>query len=136
MIAAEYIKAYESRTIAIYCTTRNQRPLSPDLTVGIIDPARTSLFPQTAAEATKQFESATFENLPPTWAWKLRSLKCSVPAALQVNTEFRHEAQNVYKLSFERQLGGGPQWFDFEKDVLFMGSGGAYNLFRCGIRNN
>jgi hypothetical protein len=136
MIAAEYIKAYESRTIAIYCTTRNQRPLNPDQTAGIIDPARTSLSPQTAAEATKQFESATFENLPPTWPWKLGNSKGFVPAALQVNTEFRHEAQKVYKLSFGRQLGGRPQWFDFEKDVLFMASGGAYNLFRCGIRNN
>jgi 2EXR family len=136
MIAAEYIKAYESRTIAIYCTTRNQRPLNPDQTAGSIEPARTSLSPQTAAEATKQFESATFENLPPTWPWQLRTTKCSVPAALQVNTEFRHEAQKVYKLSFGRQLGGRPQWFDFEKDVLFMGSGGAYDLFRWGIRNN
>jgi hypothetical protein len=136
MIAAEYIKAYESRTIAIYCTTRNQRFLNQDQTAGSIDPVRTSLFPQTAAEAAKQFESATFDNLPPTWPWQLRTTKCSVPAALQVNTEFRHEAQKVYKLSFGRQLGGRPQWFDFEKDVLFMGSGGAYDLFRCGIRNN
>lgn len=136
MIAAESIKAYESRTIAIYCATRSQRLLNPDQAAGSIDSARTTLFPQTAAEATKQFESATPENLPPTWPWKLRALKCPVPAALQVNEEFRQEAQKFYKLSFGRQLGGRHQWFDFEKDILFMASGGAHDLFRYGIRND
>jgi hypothetical protein len=136
MIAAESIKAYEPRTIAIYCSTRSQRPLNPDQTAGSIDSARTTLFPQTAAEATKQFESATPENLPPTWPWKLKTLRCSVPAVLQVNEEFRQEAQKFYKLSFGRQLGGKPQWFDFEKDILFMASGGVCDLFRYGIRND
>jgi hypothetical protein len=136
MIAAEHIKAHESRTIVIHCATRSQRSANPDQLSGSIDSASTPLSPETAAEATKQFESATPSCLPPTWPWKLKVLTCAIPAALQVNKEFRQEAKRFYKLSFSRQLGGRPQWFDFEKDVLFMASGGAYDLFRYGIRNN
>lgn len=113
------------KNIILYCARRKHKNSNLGRSSGLAEASGESL--------VENFEAATPTNPPPTWPWKLRVTKCSVPTLLHVNREFRERAQRVYTLCFDHQLGGKPVWFDLAHDFLLFISNGAFELFQAGI---